>query len=117
MHETFVGANADDIVKRLKDRAAPQLPFTMRLLIMPMNPISFAQEVVRRYNDEMKAALPIPKSCAEFLWQCVGLNFATIEAALLRPELEPLPKVPRSGPPARPTRRWFGGHRFAVAPK
>ena len=81
MHEVFVGENADDVIKRLKDRAAPQLPFTMRLLIMPMNPLAFVQEVVRRYNDEMKTSLPIPKTCAEFLTQCIELGFATVEAA------------------------------------
>ena len=81
LHETIVGENADDVVKRLKDRIAPRLPFTMRLLIMPMNGLSFGQEVVRRYNDEMKTSLPIPKSCAEFLAQCEELEFATIDAA------------------------------------
>ena len=81
LNEVFIGENADDVIKRLKDRTAPQLPFTMRLLIMPMSPLSFAQEIVRRYNDEMKASLPIPTSCAEFLAQCEGLGFATIEAA------------------------------------
>lgn len=67
--ETFSGRDAEAVVAAMKQKVASELNFALRLVVNAMTPLAFAQEVVKRYNDALKKALPLPQSCAEFLKQ------------------------------------------------
>jgi hypothetical protein len=81
INEAFTGANADEVVGRMKARVSRELPFAMRLMVGAMSNLMFAQEVVKRYNEAQKQNAPIPASCEEFLQLAQAHGFATIEAA------------------------------------
>jgi len=67
--ETFVGGDAETVVTAMKQKAASQMKFALRLVVNAMSPLAFAQEVVKRYNEATKKSVPRPQSCEEFLKQ------------------------------------------------
>ena len=76
--EVVSGRNAEEIVTTVKGNVAKKVPFALRLLINGMSPLGFAQEIVKRYNAEMKTNEPKPASCEEFLISAEKLGFVTI---------------------------------------
>ena len=80
VNETVTGANADEIIGKVKARVAKDLPFAMRLMVNGMSNLMFAQEVVKRYNSAMKKSVPAPQSCDEFLKFAQAQGFAVVEA-------------------------------------
>jgi hypothetical protein len=77
--ESFTGANADELVGKMKARVAKELNFAMRLALNAMSNLAFAQEVVKRLNAAKKLNLPIPNSCDEFLQLAQQQGFAEID--------------------------------------
>lgn len=67
--EIFTGKDAETVVGAMQKAVAAKLNFAMRLLVNSMSPLGFAQEVVKRYNEETKKSLPLPQSCLHFLQQ------------------------------------------------
>ena len=65
--EVFAGPTAEAVVAAMQKAVASRLGFAMRFFVNSMSPSSFAQEVVKRYNQETRKSIPIPKSCDEFL--------------------------------------------------
>ncbi len=65
--EVVEGRTSDEVVNRIKQGVAKRVGLALRLVINAMSPVAFAQEVVRRYNDLMRKALPLPASSDEFL--------------------------------------------------
>lgn len=76
--EDFEGANSDELVGKMKARVAKELPFAMRVMVNAMSNLMFAQEVVKRYNQNSKKDLPSPQSCDEFLTLAQEQGFATV---------------------------------------
>ena len=76
--ETFTGATSDEIVAQVKSRVAKEVPFFMRPMVNGMSNLTFAQEVVKRYNSNTKQNIPIPASCDEFLTMAQQQGFATV---------------------------------------
>ena len=76
--EVVEGATADEVVGKMKARVARELNFAMRLALNAMSNLMFAQEVVKRYNDNQRQNLPIPNSCDEFLTLAQQQGFATM---------------------------------------
>jgi hypothetical protein len=79
--ERAEGKTADDIVGVAKGKVAAKLPFAMRLVVNGMSNTTFIQEIVKRYNAELKPnpLVPIPTNAEEFLETAVKLGFVTIE--------------------------------------
>jgi len=78
VNEVFTGTNADDIVGAMKARVAKEVNFALRIVINGMSNLSFAQEVVKRYNENKRKNLPLPTNCAEFLSSAQAEGFAKI---------------------------------------
>ena len=78
VNETFEGSTADEIVGKMKARVARELSFPMKMAVNAMGNLMFVQEVVRRYNDVKKLALPLPKSSDEFLTLAQEQGLATL---------------------------------------
>lgn len=76
--ETFSGRDAEAVVAAMKQKVASELNFALRMVVSAMTPLAFAQEVVKRYNDALKKALPRPQSCAEFLRQGEAEGIVTV---------------------------------------
>ena len=79
VNEAFEGSSADDIVGKMKARVARELSFPMKMVVNGMSSLSFAQEVVRRYNSLKKLMLPLPASCQEFLTLAQAQGLASVE--------------------------------------
>ena len=79
INELFEGATADEIVGKMKARVATELNFVMKMAVNAMSDLTFAQEVVRRYNAFKKLSLPLPATCQEFLTLAVQQGLATLE--------------------------------------
>jgi hypothetical protein len=82
VHETMTGATADEVVGRIKARVVPELPFILRPFVNAMDNLTFAQEIVKRYNKNENFNLPLPKTCRDFLNLAQALGFATVEDTL-----------------------------------
>ncbi len=65
--EVFTEPTADAVVSAMQKAVASRLGFAMRLFVNAMSPLTFAQEVVKRYNQETKKSIQLPNSCEEFL--------------------------------------------------
>ena len=65
--EVFSGHNSEEIVSAMKRQVSHQAGFAARLFIQTMSPLSFAQEVVRRYNRHANRDVIIPESCDHFI--------------------------------------------------
>ena len=76
--ETFTGRNADEVVGKLKARVSSEVNFALRMMLNSFNNLRFAQEVVRRYNDQEKTHYPLPNSCWEFLLNAEEIKYVTI---------------------------------------
>jgi hypothetical protein len=76
--ETFNGATADAIVGQVKARVAKEVPFFMRPMVNGMSNLTFAQEVVKRYNSNTNQNLPSPKTCDEFITMAQEQGIATV---------------------------------------
>jgi hypothetical protein len=79
INEVFTGNTSEAIVSAMKARVARELNFALRLVINGMSDLSFAQEVVRRYNENTRKNVPIPTSCDQFLQSAQTEGFAWIE--------------------------------------
>jgi hypothetical protein len=73
----FTGPDAETTVEEMKKELASRLGFIERQVVKAMNTLSFAQEVVDRYNKETKQSLPRPASCQEFLDQAQAIGILT----------------------------------------
>ena len=80
VNETFSGSTPEEIVGAMKSRVAKEMPFLMRPIVNAMSSLAFAQEVVKRYNANMKKTLAAPQSCQEFLTLAQSEGFAEVEA-------------------------------------
>ena len=80
INEVFSGNTAEDIVHAMKSRVARELNFALRMVINGMSELSFAQEVVRRYNENARKNVPIPNSCEQFLQSAQSEGFASMES-------------------------------------
>ncbi len=78
--EVIIGTDADDVVAKLKDRVVSELKFPIKLAAMRLTPLEFAQEIVSKYNQEERQALPRPNSCREFLHLVQAIGYATVDA-------------------------------------
>jgi len=78
VNETFTGRNADEVVGKLKARVSSEVNFALRMMINSFSNLRFAQEVVRRYNDQEKTNYPLPNSCWEFLVNAEEIKYVTI---------------------------------------
>lgn len=80
LDEVIEAKNAEEIVALAKSKTAAKLPFALRLAVNAMSPHIFMQEIVKRYNAELKPNPPIaiPNSADEFLQTAVKLGFVTI---------------------------------------
>ena len=76
--QDFEGKTADEVVSAMQKAAAAKAGFAIRLFINSMSPLSFAQEVVKRYNQETRKSMPIPSSCDEFIEQGQTEGIVTI---------------------------------------
>lgn len=78
--EVIEGKTAAEIVVAAKAKTASKLPFGLRLAVNAMGPHAFMQELVKRYNAELKPKPPvaIPNTAEEFLQTAVTLGFVTI---------------------------------------
>jgi len=65
--KTFIGENADDVVRQMQKEVASHVNFLMRPFVMGMSPTAFGQEVVSRYNDATGRSVPKPRSADECL--------------------------------------------------
>ena len=79
VNEVFSGNNADEVVGAIKARVAKELNFALRIIVKGMSNLSFAQEVVKRYNESNNKNIPIPASCDEFLSTAQHEGLATLE--------------------------------------
>lgn len=79
--EIVSGRNAEEVVSNLKVLAVNQLKFPIKLHIMRMTPLEFAQEIVNRYNLAEHKNLPQPRTCLEFLNQAVAIGYAKLPAS------------------------------------
>lgn len=73
------GANADDVVSKIKAQITPTLKFPYKFMVSTMSVLGFAQEVVSQYNAAKQKSLPKPQSCREFLNLMEAEGYATIE--------------------------------------
>ena len=80
LDEIVEGKTLEDIVATAKSKTATKLPFALRLGVNAMPPHIFMQEIVRRYNAEVKPnpPVPIPNTAQEFLDTAVKLGFVTV---------------------------------------
>lgn len=76
--EVFSGEDAESVVTAMKNAVAARQGFAVRLFVNSMSPLHFAQEVIRRYNEAMNKALPLPSSCDDFIHQGRSEGIATI---------------------------------------
>ena len=65
--EVFSGDSPEDVVRAMQRAVAAKVNFALRILVNSLSPLSFAQEVVKRYNEATRKSVPLPRSCAEFL--------------------------------------------------
>ncbi len=76
--EVVQAADADGIVRLAQQRVAAKTNFLVRLFINSLTPLQFACEVVRRYNEATRSAVPQPRSCQEFIDLAAAAGIATI---------------------------------------
>ncbi|MCS6777628.1 MAG: hypothetical protein RMJ43_10545 [Chloroherpetonaceae bacterium] len=79
VNETFTGDNAEAVVAAMKARVARDMPFAMRMMVNAMSPLRFAQEAVKKYNENMKTSIALPSTCEEFLQLAEQHGLATID--------------------------------------
>lgn len=72
------GERVEDVVHVVKVETARRSKGLARLAINAMGDLSFAREVVKRYNAQFKSAEPLPNSAAEFLDFGVRCGFAEV---------------------------------------
>jgi hypothetical protein len=78
--ETVQGNNAEEVVSIAKGKTAAKLPFAMRFVVNSMTPAAFMQEIVKRYNAEIKppVPIPVPATADEFIQSAVKIGVATV---------------------------------------
>ena len=76
--EVFTGASPEAVVSGMQRAVAGKVNFALRILVNSLSPLSFAQEVVKRYSEATGKSIPSPKSCAEFLEMGVKEGLATV---------------------------------------
>ncbi len=78
--ETVQAKTAEEIVTIVKGKVHDKSPFAMKLLLRSMSNQMFMQEIVKRYNSEVKPPkpLPIPTNADEFLKIATEIGVATI---------------------------------------
>ena len=80
-NQLVTGANADEVVSNLKSKVIAELKFPIKLAVMRMTTLEFAQEMVLRYNQAEKHNLPRPASCREFLTLAEAIGYATVQSS------------------------------------
>lgn len=77
--ESFSAPTADLVVTAMRDRAAGRAALMLRMVIRALPPLTFAGNVVERYNEATGRSVPAPASCEAFLKAMAAEGVATIE--------------------------------------
>ncbi len=81
------GVTYHELVEKVKERATPIivesyprfLRGVVRKKLAKMNPLSFAQECVKKYNKEFGTSYALPADSKKFVEFAVSRKFATLE--------------------------------------
>jgi len=75
--EVLDGSSAGDILAQAKNKVAAKLGWK-GLFLNAMSPMTFAQMIVRKYNEQYHAHYDIPNSPEEFVTLGVQLGYLSI---------------------------------------
>lgn len=67
INQSFEGRDAAELLHQAKREAARRAPFLMRAVINGMSDLAFANEVVKRANQQEKRNDALPQSAQDFL--------------------------------------------------
>ena len=77
--QVIIGEDAEAVVRNAKLMVAKKLPWLKRAFVKNMGNVSFAQEVVRRYNKKFKRSDALPQSAEGFIAWAISRQFARAE--------------------------------------